>query len=419
MRKHSKLARRESVGKWGRCPGMVRAAILPAVAALLLLASRGDARADDEPGAGRFIRGDANLDARVTIADVFSILRYIGLGVDLGCRDAADVDDSGSVNLADAIYFLGSVFYRHGAPPEPFTTPGVDPTPDGTGCWRGLDLRDAPQELPGQGGGESDEDSEGGCGDDEGGGDLEFIHFRGAYLVAPGESFLRVPLYYRSAGGVEGLTMSLHAPPQWLRLEHLQFGPDILDSDPYWMHEHKLKQHEGYMSSSLAMSLAPPFRTLPATEGAVLATLEFSVHPDTPVGTRIPIRFIDTPGEDGMPPIRNELSRQGKSQLVPLCGLVVEVVSRRGLFIRGDANVDRTVNLLDAVWVLRHLFAPGEGIALPCPDAADFDDDGTIQLSDPLGIVSYLFRRGEAPAYPFPRAGHDSATPDNLDCPRD
>jgi hypothetical protein len=399
---------------------MPRGAIASAaVALLLLLAGRGNVGTAEEPGSGRFIRGDANLDARVSIADLFSILRYIGLGANLSCRAAADVDDSGAVNLTDAIYLLGSVFYRHSAPPEPFASPGVDPTPDGTGCWRGLDLRDMPQQPPGQGGGGGDEEAGDGCGDDEGGGDLEFIHFRGPLLVAPGESSLRVPLYYRSAGGVEGLTVSLHAPPRWLRLERLQFAPAILESKPYWVHEYSLNQYEGYLSSSLAMSLAPPFRTLPATESAIIATLEFSVRADAPVGTRIPIRFIDTPGEDSLPPIRNELSRQGKSQIVPLCGLVVEVVPPHGLFIRGDANVDRAVNLLDAVLVLRHLFAAGEGVGLPCPDAADFDDDGTIQLSDPIGMVNYLFRRGEAPAYPFPLAGRDSAKPDSLDCPRD
>src|SRR4030095_12944165 len=58
-----------------------------------------------------FIRGDANVDRRTTLADVFTILRYLWTGDSLPCKTAADVDDDGIIDQADALYLLGSLFY--------------------------------------------------------------------------------------------------------------------------------------------------------------------------------------------------------------------------------------------------------------------------------------------------------------------
>lgn len=51
-----------------------------------------------------------------------------------GCLDAADVDDSGTVNLSDAIYLLRWLFASGPNPPFPSATCGRDPTPDALDC---------------------------------------------------------------------------------------------------------------------------------------------------------------------------------------------------------------------------------------------------------------------------------------------
>src|SRR5688572_16644703 len=88
----------------------------------------------EEPEAALFIRGDANVDRKTTLADVFLILRYLTLGSSISCKSAADVDDNGRIEQLDALLLLGSLFYRHAPPPPPYVKAGTDPTPaDGLG----------------------------------------------------------------------------------------------------------------------------------------------------------------------------------------------------------------------------------------------------------------------------------------------
>ncbi|MEM7234441.1 MAG: hypothetical protein AAF517_19840, partial [Planctomycetota bacterium] len=89
----------------------------------------------DGPQPRTFVRGDVNLDGRLSLADVFSILGYMHQGQGLLCHDAADVDDSGTINGTDFAFILGTLFFRHAPPPPPYPSAGVDPTDaDGLGC---------------------------------------------------------------------------------------------------------------------------------------------------------------------------------------------------------------------------------------------------------------------------------------------
>lgn len=84
-----------------------------------------------------FLRGDADGNGAVTIADPLFVLdfAYTG-GAEPGCLDAADMDDDGLVNgVADALFGLGGLF--SGGPPLPapgMFDCGIDPTDDDLGC---------------------------------------------------------------------------------------------------------------------------------------------------------------------------------------------------------------------------------------------------------------------------------------------
>ncbi|HAK95208.1 MAG TPA: hypothetical protein DCM87_09450 [Planctomycetes bacterium] len=82
------------------------------------------------------------------------------------------------------------------------------------------------------------------------------------------------------------------------------------------------------------------------------------------------------------------------------------------VFLRGDVNEDRAVNVSDATRVLRYIF---EGRAVPCEDAADVDDDGKVGIEDAVRLLAYLFTGGAPPPPPFPARGEDP-TPDGLGC---
>jgi dockerin type I repeat protein len=86
------------------------------------------------PGAD-FLRGDANRDGALDIADPIALLGQLFSGGEpLPCLDAADVDDSGSLDISDPIGIL-DYLYRGGRSPEaPFPGAGPDPTADGLGC---------------------------------------------------------------------------------------------------------------------------------------------------------------------------------------------------------------------------------------------------------------------------------------------
>lgn len=87
------------------------------------------------PPEPQFIRGDANADFGVNIADAVFILDHLFTqGPAPTCRDTADTNDDGMLNIADPIALLGYLFSQGLPPPEPFGACGVDPTPDPLDC---------------------------------------------------------------------------------------------------------------------------------------------------------------------------------------------------------------------------------------------------------------------------------------------
>lgn len=88
-----------------------------------------------------FLRGDANFDGFIDIADSVAIISSLFLtGVhryDLPCEDAADVNDDSRIDLADSISELNYLF-KSGRPPlAPFPDAGTDPTVDELDCVGG------------------------------------------------------------------------------------------------------------------------------------------------------------------------------------------------------------------------------------------------------------------------------------------
>jgi hypothetical protein len=83
----------------------------------------------------RFLRGDANRDGRLDIADPVFTLDFSFRGSrEPTCRDAADANDDGGIDISDAIHSLSFLFSGGKAPPLPFPAVGLDPTADALGC---------------------------------------------------------------------------------------------------------------------------------------------------------------------------------------------------------------------------------------------------------------------------------------------
>ena len=83
-----------------------------------------------------------------------------------------------------------------------------------------------------------------------------------------------------------------------------------------------------------------------------------------------------------------------------------------GGFLRGDANGNLSINIIDAILSVPIGEQPG---TRDCNDAMDADDDGRLTVLDTVAIITYVFAgSAELPA-PHGRCGVD-ATLDRLDC---
>jgi hypothetical protein len=84
-----------------------------------------------------FLRGDANEDGGVDIADAIHMLYALMLGgAQSGCTDATDANDDSAHDISDIIFVLNYQFQNGAPPPAPGPLDcGIDMTPDdGLGC---------------------------------------------------------------------------------------------------------------------------------------------------------------------------------------------------------------------------------------------------------------------------------------------
>ncbi len=81
-------------------------------------------------------------------------------------------------------------------------------------------------------------------------------------------------------------------------------------------------------------------------------------------------------------------------------------------FIRGDGNIDGSLDIADAIFALNYLFS---GLAILCEDALDSNDDGSIDIGDPIAVLGVLFSGAAPPPSPYPDCGIDP-TADPLGC---
>ncbi len=76
-----------------------------------------------------FVRGEVNGDFVVDLADVIMIANYMfANGPTPLCLDAADVNDTGTIDISDPLYLILNLFIGGPPPPAPYPAAGPDPT---------------------------------------------------------------------------------------------------------------------------------------------------------------------------------------------------------------------------------------------------------------------------------------------------
>lgn len=95
-------------------------------------------RLGEAPEESSFVRGDANDDGKVNIADAIWVVRaVVRSGPRTRCEDAADANDDGLIDLSDAQYLIQWNFLAGPEPPAPFTSCGPDMVADALSCPKG------------------------------------------------------------------------------------------------------------------------------------------------------------------------------------------------------------------------------------------------------------------------------------------
>ena len=78
---------------------------------------------------------------------------------------------------------------------------------------------------------------------------------------------------------------------------------------------------------------------------------------------------------------------------------IVSVAPRK--FLRGDANSSYSIEVEDALTILKATFYSGI-VDIQCQRAADSNNDGKIGISDSVQLLTYLYAGGAPPEAPFP-----------------
>ena len=80
------------------------------------------------------MRGDANADGSIDLADAIRTLFGLFGGWPLECENAADSNRDRTVGISDAIYTLMALFLNGTVPAGPFPACGYDVLPEALPC---------------------------------------------------------------------------------------------------------------------------------------------------------------------------------------------------------------------------------------------------------------------------------------------
>lgn len=172
--------------------------------------------------------------------------------------------------------------------------------------------------------------------------------------------------------------------------------------------------------SAIILSFGQPIvLAVPGTESILALTVQPTEPPGADETVEGSLGFRDGLRGIGQP-VPNVLTVAGNSS--PVCNFFDASVAVEfggeppaNIFLRGDSNNDRKVNIADPVWTINEMFRGGP--ASPCEAAGDSNDDGAVDLGDAIYTIEYRFLSGPVPPAPFgDTACTADPTEDDLTC---
>jgi hypothetical protein len=377
--------------------GLAALALLGAAPAASLAREGGGAGGEQE-----FVRGDADRDGRVTLMDPFFLLDALFAGIgEIRCGDAADVNDDGTLGISDATLLLEWIFGEGRPPPPPFPAPGRDPTPDGLGC-------DDPQVRPPV--------SEPGFA----------FAWDGPASVRAGERDVELFLAAATATPIGCFTLAYRADLRVVANIRADFQGTLLSPEERPFFKAELLPHPDPALALLrvqALFRGPDNQVIPfpATErplaGEPLLRLLVDMRADAPRGPGGQQAVLVPALLEDLDPLRpaglNEFCAGDRAVLVREAAPLLLGIEPAPVFVRGDANLSGRVSPVDVNFILEALFLGGPFFR--CLDAADVNDDGLVDVQDASFLLRFVFAGGAPPPPPFPHPGEDP-TKDDIGC---
>jgi hypothetical protein len=340
---------------------------------LVLAVLLGGALAGGPLGAQTFVRGDANGDGLMNIADPIHMLFHIFSGGALvGVANASDVNDNGVTEIADVTYMLAFLFAQGASPPAPVPIPGVDTTPpsfpaapNGTLAYR---IDDA--------------------------------------MACAGAPAL-VSIFVDNLSPLEGMSFHLIHDPVELTYASASDDPIelIIGAAPNYF----------FVDSStpgrLWIGLIPDYFEptiggLPPGTDQRVADIVLNVTALAPFGAVYPIQFLDEPA--ATPPHISTGAVAGQVVLPTTTNGSITATCPTLSYLRGDANEDGAVSISDAVFLTLHLFLGGP--ASECVRSGDCNADGALDIADAVYLLSAYFAGGPPIPAPYPACDADPFT---------
>ncbi len=346
-------------------------------------------------GAVDFMRGDFNADGRLSITDAAGAVMFLFGGPEPPCLDAADADDNGRWDIRDGVVIILKLFSGDQEIPPPFPGIGPDPTEDDIDC-RSYELSPPPvtddtlrlaevEALPGE---------------------LVAVPLlsrsdallNAFQIVVRYDSRVFTPIDPR--GDVQLVERSLQGGALGLSAPDIRIGfLGLLDFPG-----------EGLFRLGFMPSFIQPIAFAPGSEQVVVNVLG-RIAPDVEPGTFVRLELAEQQTEFG--PLECEVTDSGEPRLpgTLLSGGIHVAPPVR--FVRGDSNIDGSIDVSDAIHMLQFMFLGGA--VLECRDAADVNDNGVNEISDSVGLLAYLFLGGLPPQDPWPDCGVDEGD-EEIDC---
>jgi len=198
-------------------------------------------------------------------------------------------------------------------------------------------------------------------------------------VSTPGDT-IKMSIYLKNAHPVEYFTLPIsYGGP--LQLEYLDFDTDSCRTDYFeQVKMTALSPYEGYAAFSFVPAVTGQGPPLEPGYGRII-NIYFRHQSGT--GTNI----LDTVSFSG----KNLNVNAGYMDYMPFVktGYVSQTLQ-----VKGDANADGSINILDITFLINYLYKGGPS---PGEYAGDVNSDGAINLLDVTYLINYLYKGGPPP----------------------